>query len=292
MMKTKTFIFIAGLHRSGTSLLHEIIKSHPRISGFSGTGVPKDEGQHLQSVYKTAMAFGGPGKFVFDSRSYMDETHSLATPENAKIIFEQWRRHFDLSCDYLIEKSPPNIVRTRFLQQQFPNSQFIVILRHPLALAYATQKWSRTSIESLLDHSLSAYEIVLDDMKALRSVFVLRYEELVENTPKVVADLFGHIGLAPVTIPQQIRRDLNQKYFSMWEADRNRQRGGIFNTIPQQLESRANTFGYSLREYERLSAPPWLGSDPQLAGSNRQKSGLGSLGTFLLHRLKYLLGRR
>ena len=57
----KTFISIAGLHRPGTFLLHKIISSHPEVSGFSLIGVPEDEGQHLQSVYKSAKTFGGAG---------------------------------------------------------------------------------------------------------------------------------------------------------------------------------------------------------------------------------------
>ena len=159
-MKDKKFIFLAGMHRSGTSLLHEIIRGHDHISGFSDTGVPEDEGQHLQSVYEPAIAFGGPGKFAFDQRSYMDEVHPLATGENAQKIYEEWSPHYDLSCPYLIEKSPPNLIRTRFLQKLYPNSKFIVILRHPLAISYATEKWSKTSISSLLDHTLRAYESV------------------------------------------------------------------------------------------------------------------------------------
>ena len=59
--KDKTLIFVAGLHRSRTSLLHKVISSHPEVSGFSQTGVPEDEGQHLQSVYKSAKSFGGAG---------------------------------------------------------------------------------------------------------------------------------------------------------------------------------------------------------------------------------------
>ena len=128
-MDRKNFVFLAGLHRSGTSLLHEIIRGHPEISGLVGTGAPEDEGQHLQSVYEPASSFGGPGKFVFDPRSHMDESHPLATRENAKIIFKQWSQYFDLSCKYLVEKSPPNIVRTRFLQKLFPGSKFILICR-------------------------------------------------------------------------------------------------------------------------------------------------------------------
>ena len=57
------FVFLAGLHRSGTTLLARLLAAHPEISGFSGTGEPADEGQHLQSVYPAARVYGGPGRF-------------------------------------------------------------------------------------------------------------------------------------------------------------------------------------------------------------------------------------
>jgi hypothetical protein len=95
-MKNNQFIFLGGLHRSGTSLLHEIIREHPKISGFSGTGVPEDEGQHLQTIYKPAKAFGGPGRFAFSKRAHMNEFHPLATEENAKAVFQQWSTYFDI----------------------------------------------------------------------------------------------------------------------------------------------------------------------------------------------------
>ena len=137
-MEGKQLIFLCGLHRSGTSLLHEIIRSHPEVSGFENTGAPEDEGQHLQSVYQPAVSFGGPGRFAFDSGSRMDESHLLATDTSAKTIFDQWWSYFDMSCQYLVEKSPPNIIRSRFLQKLFPGSKFIFILRHPLAASLLT----------------------------------------------------------------------------------------------------------------------------------------------------------
>ena len=110
-LKDKNFIFLAGHHRSGTSLLHEIIREHPLVSGFSQTGAPEDEGQHLQTIYNPAKAHGGPGKYIFDKRSYINEHHQLATEKSAKAILEQWKPYYDTSCSYLIEKSPPNLIR-------------------------------------------------------------------------------------------------------------------------------------------------------------------------------------
>jgi hypothetical protein len=140
-------------------LLHEIIRAHPAISGFRNTGVPEDEGQHLQSVFKPASYFGGPGKYIFNRNSYMNENHALANFRSAEAIMQQWEKHYDQSCESYIEKSPPNLIRTRFLQKLFPSSKFVVILRHPLPVSYATQKWSRTSIKSLIEHTLLGYEI-------------------------------------------------------------------------------------------------------------------------------------
>ena len=220
-MKGREFIFLAGLHRSGTSLFHEIIREHPDITGLTDTSAPADEGQHLQTVFEPGTAHGGPGKFAFDKRSYMNESHPLATDENANTILNEWGRHLDLSCKYIVEKSPPNIVRSRFLQKLFPESRFIVILRHPLVVSYATHnKWPRTSIPLLLEHALLAYEIFIKDMQKLHSVYILRYEELAHDPQGTVNNIFRFLGLAPVKVSQDVHSKVNEKYFMMWENTR------------------------------------------------------------------------
>ena len=250
-MKDKTIIFIAGLHRSGTSLLHEILKNHPEISGFTNTGVPEDEGQHLQSVYKPAKAFGGPGKFAFDTESYMDESHHLATDENANMIFKQWSNYWDISSRYLIEKSPPNIVRTRFLQKLFPKSIFLVIFRHPIPVAYATKKWSHSSVSSLIKHTLVAYEKIQKDIPALKSVHTLKYEELVKNPQKTIDKITDYLGIENALLTKNIINDLNKKYFLMWENDKKKLTNLITNLLGARQEARANKFGYSIYNYRR-----------------------------------------
>lgn len=259
-MEDKTFIFLAGLHRSGTSLLHEVMRDHPQITGFEGTSAPHDEGQHLQSVFKPAKAFGGPGKFVFDPRSYMDETHELATPEHARTIYADWCLHLDPARAYVIEKSPPNLVRTRYLQKIFPGSRFIVILRHPLAVAYATKKWAKTPIPSLLDHTLKAYEIFAADLPRLDSAYVLHYEDFVGAPQATVDAIFAHLGLPTITVTHKVRTDINDKYFKMWERDRRNPLERLFHKVPADYEARANRFGYSLDRYREPVPTTLLGA--------------------------------
>ncbi len=265
-MEDRNFIFLAGLHRSGTSLLHEIIREHSNITGFSGTGVPEDEGQHLQSVFKPALAYGGPGKFVFDGRSYLDESHPLATPENAALIFEEWSKCLDLSCDFVIEKSPPNIIRTRFFQKLYPNSKFIAILRHPLAVSYATKKWAKTSISSLLEHTFLAYDIFFKDMKFLDSIYILRYEDFILDPQKTVDGIFDYLGMETVEVTHNIRQGVNEKYFGMWEKDRKNLLNRLFKKIPGDFEQEANKYGYSIDNYDNLMPLSWLGTQIKNSG--------------------------
>jgi hypothetical protein len=256
-MKNHSFLFIGGVHKSGTSLLHDIIRSHPEISGFTETGVPRDEGQLLQSVYFPAYAYGGAGRFGFHEESFMDETHPLATEENAAALFSQWSTYWDLDKAYLVEKSPPNIVRTRFLQKLFPNTIFIIILRHPVAIAYATQKWRRNSVPTLIDHTLTCYERFARDISALENVYVLRYEELVQEPDRIIAHVFAWIEVSPHNPAMKIVSDINESYFFRWEGDQQQHKlgntqgrftGSWFGKGDNNLEERANVFGYSLIE--------------------------------------------
>ena len=144
-MNNYKYIFICGLHRSGTSLLNKILQQHKNISGLSKTNVIEDEGQHIQSVYRAANKFGGPGKFGFNKDAYLNENSRLITKENKIKLFKEWSSYWDLDCDFLLEKSPPNIIRTRFLQKMFKQTYFIIIRRHPIATSLATKKWSKTT---------------------------------------------------------------------------------------------------------------------------------------------------
>ena len=255
----QNFIFVAGLHRSGTSLLHDMIRAHPEVSGLSNTGVPEDEGQHLQSIYKPAAAYGGPGNFALNKDAYMDERHELATEHSAEAIMRQWAPYYDPASSYYIEKSPPNLIRTRFLQKLFPKSRFVVILRHPLAVSYATAKWAPKSIRHLIQHTLKAYEIFRQDLPYLNHVYVLRYEDLVSK-PAEMTRVFEFLELEPIPNRQRLQTDINDKYFSMWREDRKRLRDRLAFPVSPWLEWRANRFGYSLREYNKLLPSRVLGA--------------------------------
>jgi hypothetical protein len=240
-------VFVCGLHRSGTSLLFKWLKHHPRVSGFSDTGVPEDEGQHLQSVYPTANASGGPGRFGFDPAAHLTESSPLVTEANRRALLEAWSPHWDLSRPVLVEKSPPNLIRTRFLQALFPGSAFIVLMRDPVAVAAATRKWSRTSDASLLIHWLVCHERFAADAPYLEHHLILKYEDLVAEPAQWLGRVYEFLGLEPAPPPEDARTGLNDRYHARWaEEHRGWLKRWRWRRLRERLAPRVRRFGYGL----------------------------------------------
>jgi hypothetical protein len=211
-------VFLAGLHRSGTTALAQLLADHPEVSGFCDTGAKEDEGQHLQSVYPAARTFGGAGRFAFDDRSHLTEVSPLATEANARLLWEQWAPYWDLDRPVLVEKSPPNIVMTRFLQALYPCSRFVLIVRHPIVVALSTQKWRRSQpMARTVAHWVRAHQVFRADAPHLHAVHVVRYEELLTRPDTVLEGLTTFLGLSsPLSGGFDASR--SQVYVDQWES--------------------------------------------------------------------------
>lgn len=246
------FIFVCGLHRSGTSLLAKCLMDHPGISGFHDTGVPMDEGQFLQTVYPQRGEPGGDGcgRFGFDPRSHLTENSPLAKPEKAEELFSQWVEHWDLNKEILLEKSPPNLIRARYLQACFPNSYFIFITRHPVANAIATKKWT-TKIPRIIIilHWIVCHYIAEQDQGLLKNVLTIKYEDFVKG-PKSYLDKIGEfVGVGEIPLYKEVNPDINTKYFEQWNELRSSYLGNSYTKLMSTLfESHINRFGYSFQD--------------------------------------------
>lgn len=240
------FIFLAGLHRSGTTLLARLLAAHPEVSGFSDTGVDADEGQHLQTVYPAARIWGGPGRFGFAPEAHF--TEEQASEEKARKLFEDWSPHWDLSRPLLLEKSPPNLLKTRFLQALFPGSSFVVVLRHPIAVSLATAKWRRTRrFGRLLEHWLRCHEIFEADKPRLERVHVIRYEELVREPEPVLRGVFEFLQLDPIGPSEPVETGANERYFEQWRGLKRDPRMRVYLDLMElRYQRRARRFRYTL----------------------------------------------
>lgn len=257
------FVFVCGLHRSGTSVLFRSLRDHPEISGFENTASPEDEGMHLQTVYRPSGAYGGAGEFAFHEQAHLTEQSPLVTEENRRKLWSEWAPYWDLSKRFLLEKSPPNIVRTRFLEAMLPRTSFILMMRHPLAVSFATRKWYRhyrinwRSLSRIMEHWLVAHEIFLEDQQHLKSAsMVIKYEDFVAEPQLWVSKIQAMLGMEPHPTSQKILSNVNQKYFQKWQKEQQGLLSGPNSRlIIKRYEDRCRRFGYSLVDPEFAAQP-------------------------------------
>ena len=100
------FIFIVGLPRSGTTLLHQILSKNPSVRGVG----------ELSFFDRPIMNFIKKTNTSFD---YSDDLKFIKLDFLAKI------KEFGFKQDIIVEKTPHNFIWIGFLKQMFPNSKII-----------------------------------------------------------------------------------------------------------------------------------------------------------------------
>ncbi|CAM9993956.1 unnamed protein product, partial [Sphacelaria rigidula] len=247
-----TFLFVGGPHRGGTTILWKCLREHPLISGFGDrVGTDYSEGIFLQSVYPTfgiggekvhpvgrpttrrrsALAAGvenarGLGAYGFNPNHHLTEED--VTPRARTVLMNEWGYLWDLSRPVLMEKSPPNMIISTFLQEIFSagdhprvdetaqtqmavpggkydgsdggsttRARFLFISRHPIANALALAKYLAGGLGSdgLPDmfeqvlHWVVSHEIMREDMERLEHARVIRFEDFVLDPQGHLAEI-------------------------------------------------------------------------------------------------------
>jgi hypothetical protein len=191
MPRPEKWVFIVGCTNSGTSLLHQLLAHHPAVGSL-----PR-EGQFAtdQLVPPTRLGFARLWGLDLE-RFHLTESDGGSIDVNA--LKRQWGSEFnDVRRPVLIEKSPPNGVRTRWLQANFKNAHFIGLVRNGYAVSegiarkigcpmdLAALQWARTN------------EVMLDDWEHLAKRTLVRYEELAADPRGVLRRLFEFLDLEP-----------------------------------------------------------------------------------------------
>lgn len=209
-MQPHSYVFVGGLHRSGTSLVARMIGALPGVSAISGSGMPEDEGVYLQGAIPHTARHGAPMAFATDPAQHHVEGGPYDRLEVRQRIEADWAPWF-APAPWRVEKSPVNLTRMRLYQQLFPRSQFVVVTRHPQVVAAAVAKWVDRPEADLVRHWLEAHRLVREDLTFLHAALVLRYEDVVAAPDRTRRALAAFLGTGAGEATEAVR-DGNRDY--------------------------------------------------------------------------------
>jgi hypothetical protein len=164
------WLFILGVNNSGTTALSKVLESHPRIRALPS------EGHFLTNAFPRGKQYGVARSFSQRSDIFRWTEESPAAP--ALRARYDWSWYYPRREGILLEKSPPNTLRARWLQQNFKPSRFIAIFRHPYGVCEGIRRRIGHSIAQAAEHWRCANDYLLQDIPHLRQCLRVRYEDL------------------------------------------------------------------------------------------------------------------
>jgi predicted Zn-dependent protease len=196
-------IFIVGLPRAGSTLLEQILASHPQVEGtMELPNLPMLARELAAGTAGTAGAAGAGG----ESARFLDAVAAL-TPARRRELGERYLAETRLqrrsAAPFFIDKMPNNCLYVGLIHLILPNARIIDARRHPLGcgLSAFKQHFARGQNFSYslgdLGRYYADYVGLMAHFDAVLPGRVHRviYESLIENTEAEVVRLLDHCGL-------------------------------------------------------------------------------------------------
>lgn len=223
-------IFIVGLHRSGSTLIEQILASHPMIEGASELRIMP---QLFMRLEQNAAA---SGRSVFEEIRRLD---SKALRELGAEYIERTRPYRRNAGMKFVDKLPGNWLPVGLIRLVLPNAKIIDARRHPLSCGFSNFKQNYATGMSF-SYSLHAigtlyrdYLRMMQHMDRVQPGAVHRVinERLIDDFEAEVRRLLDHVGVPfdpaclefhrntrAVRTPsaEQVRRPINREGVDLW----------------------------------------------------------------------------
>lgn len=165
-----------------------------------------------------------------------------------------WACRFSQGRGFLLEKSPPNTLRSRWLQHHFTPSRFIALVRHPYAVCEGITRRTRYSIAEAATHWALVHRILTEDMPHLDRTLVVRYEDLCERPAEYLARLESFLDLPTPFDPALLGRHFRshnidgtpRRLQNLNERSLQRLSRADLDTINERVAEQAAAFDYTL----------------------------------------------
>ena len=119
-----------------------------------------------------------------------------APTESVPRLLHDWLRSLELPiASVILEKTPANVVRAEWLQQAFPNSYFVGLVRNGYAVCEGIRRKGRKSLDRAARHWNLVNRSLVECSSRLRNYIEVRYEDLVDDPRRTTAELLSFLGI-------------------------------------------------------------------------------------------------
>lgn len=188
-------IFIVGMPRSGSTLVEQMLASHPAIEGT----------MELPEMPRIARLLGGLGNDPATA-PYPDNLARLSDAQIAELGADylrraaRWRK---TDCPFFIDKLPMNFVSVGLIRLILPNAKIIDVRRHPLGCGLSVFRQYFPNGRSFSTTTTNIGRFYADYVRMMQlwndrlPGFVLRviYEDLIADADTEVRRMLDVIGL-------------------------------------------------------------------------------------------------
>ena len=224
-------IFVVGLHRSGSTLIEQILATHPMIEGTTEITVM----QQLWNRLSRAGAASGRGPF-----------HELAALDGDALAaigqeyIDRTRLFRETDKPFFVDKLPANWMNLGLIRLALPNAKIIDARRHPMACGFSNfkQNYGSGILFSYSQESIGAfyrdYWRFMTHFGEVQPGALHRVinEELIEDPEGEIRRILDYLGLPfepaclefhnnkrAVRTPsaEQVRRPINREGVDQWK---------------------------------------------------------------------------
>ena len=180
-------VFLFGFPRSGTTLLEQILDSHPKLQAITEKPIIQTVEEHLKGRQLSSLTL----EEIRQLRKLYFKTAGQYVPRNKKCIY--------------LDKQPLNTVQVQLIWKLFPNAKCILAIRHPcdVVLSCFMQNFAikeATATFFSLHDTAVAYAGVMSLWQDYTSILKInyhqiRYEDLVNDQLGETKRLINFLGL-------------------------------------------------------------------------------------------------
>jgi len=200
-------IFLISLPRSGSSLLQQLIVKSPDVSStpepwimLQLISIYKDF--KIDEIYSPATAVLAVNEFISNSNlgiGYLKE-------KIKEIAFAYYNSHSEGNAKFFLDKTPRYYHIIDELEELFPNSKKIILLRNPAAVfisMYTT--FFNNNLKNLLKSKSHLFDLFegpklisnsIEKYSNNKNFFFLKYEDLTEKKDNILTDLYDFLSLS------------------------------------------------------------------------------------------------